>query len=110
LARSAFESAGYPEAAAYARALEIACGAADEAEAAALATLVCTAHRPDVAVTVLGVLAFSGRLRGDWRTALEKQISALPDRDPEWRSGALSVNEARKAVESSSRSDASPSK
>jgi tetratricopeptide (TPR) repeat protein len=103
-ARTAFEFAGYIEAVWYARALEIACGAGDEEESASLAIGVCAARRPDVAVEVLGLLAMSGRLTGDWRDAFEEQVRKLPNVDPSWRSGALSINEARRAVESASRS------
>lgn len=108
-ARSAFVSAGYAEAASFARALEIACGGGDSAEAEALASQVCAARRPDVAVEVLGLLATSGKLQGTWRDAFEEQARALVNRDPDWRSGALSVNEARTAVESLEGFDTEPS-
>jgi len=97
---SAFTSANYPEAGSFARALEIACGAGDPEEATALATQACAARRPDVAVEVLGLLALSGKLQGEWRHAFEEQARQMELRDPHWRSGVLSVNEARTAVES----------
>ena len=89
----------------FARALELACGEGDEEEASALARRACEARRPDVAIEVLGLLALSGKLRGDWREAFEEQARALPERPPDWRSGALSLNEARSAVDSAQQLD-----
>ncbi len=97
-ARTAFESAGYREAALFASALEESGNPPDRAAAARLAAAACQARRPDVAVEVLGILAQSGRLSGDWREAFEAQAAALPNVDPNWRSGALSVSEARAAI------------
>ena len=96
-ARRAFDRAGYPAASLFAQALEIAAGggAGDPAEVARAA---CAAGRPDVAVEVLGVLARSGRLRGDWRDAFEAQRRAMPLVNEDWPSGVLSIRQARAAV------------
>jgi hypothetical protein len=102
-ARSAFAAAGYAEAGAFALAIEIASGAGDARQARELAEQVCAARRPDIAIEVLGLLACSGKLEGDWRQALEDQAQSLPNLDPDWRAGALSLREARLAVESPGR-------
>lgn len=97
-AGAAFDRAGYAAAAMFARALEIASGPPDPRAARRLAEAACAAKRPDVAVEVLGVLARSGRLPGDWRAEFEAQQRVLPVQNPDWRSGAMSLNEARAAV------------
>jgi hypothetical protein len=97
-AGAAFGRAGYAAAAMFARAIEIASGPPDPRAARGLAEAACAAGRPDVAVEVLGVLARSGQLSGDWRDAFEAQRRVLPVQNPDWRSGALSLNEASAAV------------
>jgi serine/threonine-protein kinase len=98
-AATAFKAAEYSEAFMCARALEIACGSPSD-DVTVLAKQACEAQRPDVAVEVLGLLAMSSKLTGDWRSAFEEQAKHLTWRDPAWRSGVLSIVEARRAIES----------
>ena len=97
-ARRFFEEAGYGPAALFARAIELASGERSPNEAESLAREACAIDRPDIGIEVLGMLARSGQLQGNWIGEFEAQAARIPGRPANWRSGALSIEEARDAV------------
>lgn len=97
-AEGRYRAVGDVVTACYARALAIAMGAAPPNAGDDCAQEAQKHGRVDITVATIGVLARAGCLTGDWSPVLLPLTAGLSDRQRRWRRGAISVEEAERAV------------